>query len=145
MLTLQLKERKQIIEIVCLFQYFPMKQSLFISVSQATVAIKYRASDRKRIATTALTDWRRKIPIYSYCTFSNKHPLFDKCPLPNKRPLSHFLQLLVGIQGNPVSIATLSITFQASTTAASGQESRFFSVPVMFASMCLQSSFTIFK
>ena len=35
MLTLQLKESKQIIEIVCLFQYFPMKQSLFISVSQA--------------------------------------------------------------------------------------------------------------
>ena len=56
MLTLQLKESKQIIEIVCLFQYFPMKQSLFISVPQATVAIKYRASDRKRIATTALTD-----------------------------------------------------------------------------------------
>ena len=35
MLTLQLKESKQIIEIVCLLQYFPMKQSLFISVSQA--------------------------------------------------------------------------------------------------------------
>ena len=86
MLTLQLKESKQIIEIVCLFQYFPMKQSLFISVSQATVAIKYRASDRKRIATTALTDWLRKIPIYNYRTFSNKRPLFDKRPLPNKRP-----------------------------------------------------------
>lgn len=63
----------------------PRTRALF-SLRHVSVMIIYQASDRKRIASTALTDLLRNIPINNNRISSNKRPSFDKRPFLNKRP-----------------------------------------------------------